>query len=108
LFDAGYDVVAVADQNEAIKAMQGEDTGGIKLLMTDIVANGTVNGIELEAAAGLKAQHPGLKTLFISGHSNIPTLIRKNKVKDAGFLQRPFMGTDLVKSAREMLTKDVA
>ena len=51
LFDADYDVVAVANQDEAIKAMQAEDPESIKLLMTDIVVNGAVNGNELEAAA---------------------------------------------------------
>ncbi|MCZ6496393.1 MAG: response regulator, partial [Alphaproteobacteria bacterium] len=108
LFDAGYDVVAVANQDQAIEAMQAESPESIKLLMTDILANGTVNGIELEAAAELKARHPHLKTLFVSGQSDLPDLIGKSKVKDAGFLQRPFLGTDLVESARNMLTKDVA
>ncbi len=107
LIDAGYDVISVADQKEAIKVMHTEDPGEIKLLMTDIVANGTVNGIELEAAAELKARHPNLRTLFISGQSGVPALISESKVKDAVFLQRPFLGTDLVKSAHDMLNEKV-
>ncbi|MDX1485519.1 MAG: hypothetical protein R3229_13680, partial [Alphaproteobacteria bacterium] len=103
-----YNVTAVANQDEAVKVMDGDGASGIQLLMADILVNGAASGIELGAAADIKSRHPHLKTLFISGHADLPALVNGSDVKDAAYLQRPFMGADLIRSAQNMLTKDVA
>jgi DNA-binding NtrC family response regulator len=105
LAGAGFNVTAVADQDQAFAELAN---GGapIELLLTDIVVNGASNGIELEAAEKLKAEHPQLKTLFVSGQPELSKLVKKSA--DTSFLQRPFLGNDLIKSAQGMLTKDVA
>jgi CheY-like chemotaxis protein len=108
LEDAGYEVIAVENEAEALITIDAEGLASIGLLMTDIVAKGTDNGVELDTAASLQAQNPELKTLFISVHSDVANLISGSGVKDAGFLQRPFLGAELVKSTKQILTKKSA
>jgi DNA-binding NtrC family response regulator len=108
LEDAGYEVIPVENEQEALETIDAEGLASIGLLMTDIVANGTENGIELDTAATLKAQNPHLKTLFISVHSDVADLINKSNVEDASFLKRPFLGAELVKSTSRILAKKSA
>jgi len=74
--------------------------GQLHLLITDVVMPG-MNGHAL--ARQLRARHPGLKVLFMSGYT--ADAIAHRGVLDSGvhFIQKPFSRNDLAAKVRETL-----
>ena len=92
----GYKVLA-AETPEAAMAAARQLKGRIDLLISDMVMPG-MSGREL--AKRLAAQHPGMKRLFISGHT-ADTLSQRGMLgDDAHFIQKPFTMRELEASAR--------
>ena len=71
--------------------------GRIDLLVSDMVMPG-MSGRDL--ANKLKAQHPWMKRLFISGHTADALSQRGMLGDDAHFIQKPFTMRELEASAR--------
>ncbi|MDB5106168.1 MAG: hybrid sensor histidine kinase/response regulator [Fibrobacteres bacterium] len=96
----GYAVLEAADGPQAMEI--GLRTPQIDLLLTDVVMPG-MNGGGL--AEGLKANHEGLKVLFMSGYTK--DILSPNSLKDKNtrFLQKPFTQADLLAKIRDMLAK---
>ena len=90
--------------NDPGKALElaGEYQGVIHLLMTDVVMPG-MNGREL--AVNIKALHPAIKTLFMSGYT--ANVIVHHGVLDEGvhFIQKPFSMKDLSGKIRLALSQ---
>jgi CheY-like chemotaxis protein len=97
----GYTVLAANTVQEAIDlANNGKD--GIDLLITDVVMP-KMNGREM--ARCLRASHPQLKTLFISGYT--ANVIAHHGVLEEGihFLAKPFSQKRLAVSVRKALSQ---
>ncbi|MCL7488368.1 MAG: PAS domain S-box protein [Desulfobulbaceae bacterium] len=95
----GYRVVATDKTSEAIH-LAGNNTGGIHLLITDVIMP-EMNGRDL--ADQLHGVHPDIKILFMSGYT--ADVIAHRGVLDEGvnFIQKPFSMRDLGIKVREVL-----
>jgi two-component system cell cycle sensor histidine kinase/response regulator CckA len=96
----GYQVVLASDANEAerISAV----AGSFDLLITDAVMP-SISGVEL--ARRIRASHPGLKVLFISGYSDQPGERDQTVAEGAAFLQKPFSADSLGRKIRQVLSR---
>jgi CheY-like chemotaxis protein len=95
----GYTVLAANSPDEAIR-LASEHSGGIDLLMTDVVMP-EMNGRDLSKT--LSSLHPQLKTLFMSGYT--ANVIAHHGVLDEGvhFIQKPFSLPNLTAKVRQAL-----
>jgi len=96
----GYQVVLASDANEAerISAV----AGSFDLLITDAVMP-SISGVEL--ARRIRASHPGMKVLFISGYSDQPGERDQTTAEGAAFLQKPFSADSLGRKIRQVLSR---
>ncbi len=93
----GYDVIARSGAREALE--QG-GAGGVQLLVTDVIMP-ELTGPAL--ADALRARHPGLKVLFVSGYTG--EAIARHGVLEAGveLLSKPFTPAALLARVRQVL-----
>jgi PAS domain S-box-containing protein len=95
LVDAGYQVHVVGRPGEA-ESLWDQEGGAIDLLITDLVMP-EKSGRAL--AAGLLAQKPSLKTLFISGYAQG---FGPEKKVEGPYLQKPFTRLELLRMVRSI------
>ncbi|MEI7892797.1 MAG: ATP-binding protein [Myxococcales bacterium] len=95
----GYKVLAAGSPGEGIR-VASEHAGKVHLLLTDVVMP-EMNGRDL--AKKLMSQHPGLKSLFMSGYT--ADVLAHHGVLDEGFqfIRKPFSTRDLSVKVREAL-----
>jgi len=95
----GYAVHAAGTPEEALRIAR-ETPGDIHLLVTDVIMPG-MNGRDL--ARKLLEIRPGLRRLFMSGYT--ADVIAPHGVLNDGvhFIQKPFVGRDLLARIREAL-----
>jgi len=95
----GYTVLAAASPQEALRLAK-EHGGRVDLLLTDVVMSG-MNGRDL--ARSLASRHPGLRILFMSGHT--ADVIARHGVLEPGihFIQKPFGINELSAAVRSAL-----
>jgi PAS domain S-box-containing protein len=96
LVSQGYRVVEAKDGEEALELAR--KLPRIDLLLTDVVMPNLGGGKLHES---LKAVHPGLRTLFISGYTQDDKTIKEPQ--DTKFLQKPFSRADLLARVGEAL-----
>lgn len=94
----GYRVILASNAKEA-EQLSGR-AGNFDMLITDAVMP-NISGPEL--ARRLRAAHPGLKALFISGYADEPAVRDDSGGEGAAFLQRPFSADSLGRKIRQML-----
>lgn len=94
----GYDVLGDCDGASALQ-MSAEFAGTIHLVLSDAMMPG-MNGASV--VHGLRCARPGLKAVFMSGYGDdvVSAAIRETH---AGFVQKPFTFSDLLRSVREQL-----
>ncbi|MBU1344122.1 MAG: PAS domain S-box protein [Proteobacteria bacterium] len=99
LEELDYIVLTAKNPKEAIELVE-EHTGGIHLLLTDVIMPG-MNGLEL--ANRLQSLCPDLKHIFMSGYTS--DAIAHHGILDEGvlFMQKPFSKEDLAKIVRKAL-----
>lgn len=104
LLECGYTVYAVATAEEAIREFNGRNAT-IDLLISDVILPGK-RGPDL--AEGLKASHPDMKVIFMSGYSD--DRIRHSDILEgrAYFLPKPFTPLTLANTVREILESPTA
>jgi two-component system, cell cycle sensor histidine kinase and response regulator CckA len=97
----GYTVLEAACGQDALRVANGY-AGPIHLLMTDVVMP-RMGGREV--AEALRARHPGLKVLFVSGYTD--DAVVRHGIVDAtdAFLQKPFAPLALARKVREVLDR---
>jgi CheY-like chemotaxis protein len=95
-------VLAAADGAAAIKAWE-QHPGRIDLLLTDVVMPHVGGG---ELARRLAARAPGLRVLFMSGHTDDVRVRHGVADRDTPFLGKPFMPDDLSAMVTEVLAAD--
>ncbi|MFZ5447335.1 MAG: PAS domain S-box protein [Thermodesulfobacteriota bacterium] len=95
----GYSVLAAHDGQEALKIGQSHP-GPIHLLLTDVAMPG-IGGLEL--AKNLTSSHPGMKVLFMSGHTEDGMVQRGVRESVINFIQKPFRTDQLLRKIKELL-----
>jgi two-component system cell cycle sensor histidine kinase/response regulator CckA len=96
---SGYKVLSARDGIEAIEIARSFD-GSIHLLLTDIMMP-KLNGHSL--ARHVAALHPGIRILFMSGHSDPDATLPENVPPDSECLQKPFHRDVLIRKVRQTL-----
>jgi two-component system cell cycle sensor histidine kinase/response regulator CckA len=95
----GYAVLAAGDAEEAGR-VAADYPGRIDLMVTDVVMPGC-GGREL--AGRLTAARPGLRVLYVSGHTEDAVLRHGVRDAEVAFLQKPFLPDALARKVRELL-----
>lgn len=95
----GYTVLDAPEGDEALRVAQ-RHPGPIHLIIVDAVMPGLPAP---DIVARLRATHPGLKELYVSGYTG--DLIGQHGLLDVGpnFLQKPFTVDALISKVREVL-----
>ena len=99
---SGYKVLDARNGQEGLALCETHE-GPIDLLVSDVVMP-ELGGREL-AESALKLR-PGLKVLFMSGHTQ-DVVLKEGVEKGTAFLQKPFMPVALAQKVRETLDSDV-
>jgi nitrogen-specific signal transduction histidine kinase len=94
----GYRVAVARNGREGLKLCESH-TGGIDLLVTDVVMP-ELGGREL-AEAAIKLR-PGLKVLYMSGHTQ-DVILKEGVQQGAAFLHKPFTPMQLAQKVRDTL-----
>ena len=97
LGEAGYEVIAFPNGQEAYQRLQEEP---FTLLLTDIVMP-QMDGIELARRAS--EIDPELKIMFITGFAAVTLNTSSRAIKDARVLSKPFHLKDLVREIDRLL-----
>jgi CheY-like chemotaxis protein len=95
----GYAVVVAASPAEAITTCQ-ETSTPFDLLLTDVVMPG-MKGPELRAR--IEPLRPGIRTIYMSGHTADAVLTAGVGDENVRFLQKPFSRGDLADKVRQAL-----
>jgi CheY-like chemotaxis protein len=102
LQDCGYRVLEAGSGAEALKIWE-KHSGGIDLVLTDVVMPGGMSGREL--AVKLMATHPRLKIIFTSGYNVEDSNTDFFRRGGAMFLQKPYTRPKLAEAVRVSLDK---
>ncbi|MDX1623534.1 MAG: PAS domain S-box protein [Gemmatimonadota bacterium] len=102
LEDQGYRVLPAGDGEEALALAAEREGGRIDFLLSDVVMP-RMSGYEL--GARLRASHPHLRAIFMSGYTETPTVPGEFGEGEAEFLHKPFSPHTLVRKVREVLSR---
>ena len=102
LQELGYTVLTANNGIEALQIL--ERSSDIKLLFSDVVMPGGVNGYELAEQA--VTQHPELKVLLTSGYTEMAVARNGQARFNANFISKPYTQADLTQRIRERLDDD--
>ena len=97
----GYDVVTAENGAAALRAIAARDADTFDLVVADMIMP-EMTGIEL--ARQLKAEHPDLCILFISGYADHTIVTRDALRLGNGFLHKPFRAYELAAAVRKALS----
>jgi PAS domain S-box-containing protein len=96
---AGYHVLEASSGFDALRVSSGHG-GRLDLLLTDVVMPG-MSGREL--AERLAPVRPGMKVLYMSGHTDDAIFHHGVNQAGTGFLQKPFTPETLERRVRDLL-----
>jgi two-component system cell cycle sensor histidine kinase/response regulator CckA len=105
LLRSGYRVLEAESGTQAL-AVWDQSDGKIDLLLTDIVMQDGLDGIQL--AEELTTRKPSLKVVYTSGSPAYPDGSGLNMREGSLFLQKPFLPEQLVQIVKESLDGDVS
>jgi two-component system cell cycle sensor histidine kinase/response regulator CckA len=95
---SGYEVLSASHGEEALAVLAR--SGPLSLVLTDLAMPG-MNGREL--GERIRALHPNLPVLYMSGYFNDPKLSPAPAAAEAGYLAKPFTNKQLLAAVRTML-----
>ena len=96
---AGYEVLMAREGRQALELKAG-DIRRLHLLITDVVMPGLSGG---EVAGGLRAFHPGLPVLFMSGFTDDAVTLDGLRAPNTYFIGKPFAPEEILERVREVL-----
>jgi len=99
LEDLGYQVLTAKDGSEALRRL--DENPNIKLLFSDVVMPGGMNGYELAEKAC--ARYPALKVLLTSGHAANTTVSDDQAYFDENLLPKPYNQRELAMRVRQVI-----
>jgi PAS domain S-box-containing protein len=97
----GYTVLPAASGAEALRIARANQ-GAINVVLTDVVMPG-MSGPQL--VEELRAEHPRLAALFMSGYTSDAVLRHGIETGEADFLQKPFSTSALAAKLRQVLDR---
>jgi DNA-binding response OmpR family regulator len=100
----GYDVLAAGDAETAAE-LAGGATGGIDLILSDLVVGGS-SGREIAQRA--RELHPGARVLYMSGYSDEAVIRRGALERGAAFIEKPFSSDELARHVCAALERRAA
>lgn len=103
LAEQGYSILEARDGEEALERCKTHKAPTISLMICDLVMT-EMNGIELARRA--RSHHPGMKTLYLSAHSESSMIYRGIPLTDISFLPKPFKLKELIGAVNELLSRD--
>lgn len=95
----GFEVITAASGADAMESARALETP-VDLLVTDMVMPG-MNGRDLSRE--LVALYPGLRVLYMSGHTQDAALHEEAEAGRVHFLQKPFSAATFLDTARKVL-----
>lgn len=98
---SGYKVLEARNGREGLALCEAHE-GPIDLLMTDVVMP-ELGGRDL--AEGALKLRPGMKVMFMSGHTQ-DVVLKEGVQKGTAFLQKPFTPAGLAQKVRDTLDGD--
>jgi len=104
LRENGYTIFEAANAKEAFELFKSED-GNFNLVFSDVVMPGK-SGLQL--VDELLSDKPDLQVLLCSGYSDKKSKWHEIKKRGFRFLQKPYAVTDLLKSIKEAIQKEVS
>ncbi|MDR0662143.1 MAG: response regulator [Holosporales bacterium] len=104
LRDKGYTVTEAENGHEALTYFQDHPEEKIDLLITDVIMP-KMDGPTLMKE--IRAKHPHLKGIFISGYTEDRLLQGTEEVAGIAFLQKPFDLKQLAEKVRSMLQGEI-
>ena len=100
LTDLGYRVLQASDGDEGLLVF-GHHTGGIDLLLTDVVLPGSLRGREL--ADRITAVRPNVRVLFMSGYTE-NAIVHGGRLDDGvQLISKPFQRDQLARRVADLL-----
>ncbi len=99
LAGSGYHVIAGRNGAEALEAVRARG-GRVDVLLTDVVMP-RMNGAEL--AETLAGEQPGVKVLFMTGHTDDAALLGRFAAGAVEIIQKPFTNEALLGHLRRLL-----
>jgi two-component system, response regulator PdtaR len=93
---AKYEVIEASNADDALKVLQ---SAPIDLMISDVVMDGSMDGVELAARA--RQVRESMKIIIVSGQLN---QARSEEVAD-GYFAKPYGCTAVLKSCRRLLAK---
>jgi CheY-like chemotaxis protein len=101
LLDAGYDVIDVADADEAMARLDqdGADAAPLRLLLTDVQLPGPIDGHAL--AARLRETLPELPVIFMTGRPDPGSAA--GSVRRDLFIAKPYLPSEVVAAVGRLL-----
>ncbi|WP_104017263.1 hybrid sensor histidine kinase/response regulator [Roseovarius nitratireducens] len=99
----GYRIVEAENGQIALDILKEDD--GFDLLFTDIVMPGGVTGVEVAQTA--QDMHPGFRVLFTSGYAQDALPKERHVPSDVPMLYKPYRASELIKSVKDILSKEV-
>jgi two-component system NtrC family sensor kinase len=104
LREEGYNVIATHDAQSALRLLDANP--GIKLLFTDIILPGGMNGRQLSDEA--LRRRPKLKVLYATGYTRNAIVHQGRLDADVELLNKPFTHDVLTRKVRQILDADAA
>ena len=95
----GYEVLTASDGRQALGLVEGRSQE-LDLLITDVVMPG-MGGREL--ARSIQGTFPGMRTLFVSGHTHDDFDLEDLEDPETEFLEKPFQKPELLRRVRRLL-----
>ncbi len=95
----GFRVVSAGNADEAILLAE-KHAGELDAMITDVMMPG-MSGVELVGIVSKIV--PGLRVLFVSGHSNETLSAEALEDMNADYLQKPYLGQVLISKVRDVL-----
>ena len=102
LRDEGYNVIATHDARSALRLLDANP--GIKLLFTDVILPGGMNGRQLSDEA--LRRRPDLKVLYATGYTRDAIMHQGRIDADVDLLNKPFTHELLTRKVRQILDAD--
>ena len=99
LRNAGYEVLMAREGRQALDLKVG-DIRRLHLLVTDVVMPGLSGG---QVAVGLRAFHPNLPVLFMSGFTDDAVTLEGLREPNTHFIGKPFSPEELLARVRAVL-----